>query len=320
MSAVPSTTDTIRRNDTRPAAASLGLVWGAVLLAIVLWASAFPGIRAGLRDLSPVDLVTLRLWSAAIIMAGYALATRMRMPERGDWGRLVMAGLLGMTLYQLGLSLGETRVSAGAASLLVNTGPIFGAVLAWAVLKEQVRPAGWIGIALSFLGATVIALGQGGGGLRLSPQALLVIGSAICATIYSILQKPMLTRYSPMEFTSYAIWIGALFLAPNLPHFAHAALQFPARAWEAGLYLAAVPTVIAFALFAYALTHLPYSRMVSAFYLIPVFAFILSYFWLGEVPGARSIVGGAIVLAGVIVVNTYGRVHTAPRLESGDNA
>ena len=307
-------------NVKRPAAASMGLVWGAVLLATILWASAFPGIRAGLRDLSPVNLVTLRLWGAAIIMAGYALATRMRMPEQRDWGRLVVAGLLGMTLYQLMLSLGETKVSAGTASLLVNTGPIFGAVLAWAVLKEQVRPAGWIGIAVSFLGATVIALSQGGGELRLSPQALLVIGSAVCATIYSILQKPMLTRYSAMEFTSYAIWAGALFLTPNLPHFARAALHFPARAWEAGIYLAAVPTVIAFALFAYALTHLPYSRMVSAFYLIPVFAFIISYFWLGEVPGVRSMIGGAIVLAGVIVVNTYGRVHTEPHSESSENA
>ncbi len=301
----------------------MGLVWGAVLLATILWASAFPGIRAGLRDLSPVDLVTLRLGGAALLMAAYALATRMRLPERRDWGRLLLAGLLGMTLYQLTLSLGETKVSAGAASLLVNTGPVFGAVLAWAVLKEQVRPAGWVGIAISFVGATVIALGQSGGRLHFSPQALLVIGSAICGTLYSILQKPMLTRYSPMEFTSYAIWVGALFLVPNLPHFARAATHFPARAWEAGLYLAVVPTVIAFALFAYALAHLPYSRMVSAFYLIPVFAFVLSYFWLGEVPGAQSLAGGAIALAGVIVVNTYGRVHAAPsqpQPESGDNA
>ena len=76
----------------------------------------------------------IRFLAASAILAGYAALTRMRLPERRDLPAVFLAGLLAFTLYHVARNYGEAPVSAGAASILINTAPIFTALLAVAVL------------------------------------------------------------------------------------------------------------------------------------------------------------------------------------------
>jgi drug/metabolite transporter (DMT)-like permease len=61
------------------------------------------------------------------------------------------------------------------------------------------------------------------------------------------------------------------------------------------------------ALWSYALARLPVTQVSSSLYLVPVFTFPIAWIWLGEVPGALSFIGGAITLAGVLLVQMKAR-------------
>src|SRR5690348_2340510 len=87
----------------------------ALSLTLVLWASAFAGIRAGLEGYSPGALLLLRFLIASGALVIYALVTRMRMPELRDIPAMILLGGIGITIYQFGLSYGETSVTAGTA-------------------------------------------------------------------------------------------------------------------------------------------------------------------------------------------------------------
>ena len=185
-------------------------------LTIVFWASAFAGIRAGLEEYSPGHVALVRLLVAAIALLVYALIVRMPLPEVRDLPVIALGGFLAFTVYHVTLTYGEVTVAAGPASLLVNTAPIFTALLATAFLNERLRAIGWIGMLVSFVGAALIALGEGEG-FRFAPGAFIILIAAVSVSIYLVIQKPYLQKYGSLNFTAYAIWAGTLFTLVFLP-------------------------------------------------------------------------------------------------------
>src|SRR3981081_4764009 len=91
----------------------------ALAFTLVVWASAFAGIRAGLRAYSPANLAIVRFLVASLVLAIYAGIAHFRRPELRDIPGLVLTGAIGITFYNLALNYGETRVTAGAARLLI---------------------------------------------------------------------------------------------------------------------------------------------------------------------------------------------------------
>jgi drug/metabolite transporter (DMT)-like permease len=87
----------------------------ALAFTLVIWASAFAGIRAGLRGYGPANLAVLRFLVASSVLAIYAGIAHFRRPELRDIPGLAFTGAIGITFYNLALNYGETRVTAGAA-------------------------------------------------------------------------------------------------------------------------------------------------------------------------------------------------------------
>jgi drug/metabolite transporter (DMT)-like permease len=274
----------------------------ALLLTLFFWASAFAGIRVGLESYSPEHVALLRFLVASAALALYALVRRMKMPELRDLPAVVLSGFLAFTVYHVALNYGEITVSAGSASLLVNTAPIFTALLAAAFLGERIGSLGWAGMGISFFGAALISFGEGED-FSLDPGAPFVLISAVSSAIYFVVSKPYLRKYTALEFITYAIWAGTILTLVFLPGLPTEVAAAPLQTTLAMVYLGLCPTAVAYIAYAYVLSRLPASRTVSFLYLIPAVAFLVAWVWLGEVPPALAVIGGAITLAGVLLVN-----------------
>jgi drug/metabolite transporter (DMT)-like permease len=294
--------------------------WAAIAVTLLLWASAFAGIKAGMRltpagapgpdGYGPGEVALLRFGVASIVLAGYAAFTRMRLPAREDLARIAWAGFLGITVYHVALNFGEVRVSAGAASLLISAGPVFTAIMSAVFLRERLTWIGWGGILVAFAGVALISLGESGG-FSFEPGALLVLLAAVSTAGYFIVSKRGLRTYSPLQWTAYTIWAGTipmLVFAPALVE------QIPTAAPSATLaiiYLGVFPAAIAYVLWSYALARMPASLLSTFLYLSPVLAMTIAWVWIAEVPQALTIIGGLVAIVGVIIVQTKGQPRAA---------
>lgn len=274
----------------------------AAAVTVVLWASAFVGIRAVGDAFSPGPLALGRLLVGALVLGVVAW------PRRGPWPRgrtlvyVLGFGALWFGAYNVALNAGEQHVDAGTAALLVQLGPILIAVLAGLFQGEGFPPTLVAGIAVAFCGVALIAFGSGDGGLagdRLG--VLLCVAAAVLYAAGVLLQKPALRTLDGLQATWFGCLVGAAVCLPYLPALVGEARDASAGARAGVVYLGVFPTAIAFTTWAYALRRLGAGRTSATTYLVPAIAVLLSWALLGETPTAIGFAGGALCLAGVAI-------------------
>jgi uncharacterized protein (DUF885 family)/drug/metabolite transporter (DMT)-like permease len=274
---------------------------------VLLWGASFSAIRIALDHLDPAPLAAVRF--AAAGLAFVVLLAVLRPPRiRGaDWVRAALGGATGIALYNILSNSGQTTISAGAASFMVNTQPILVAALASLTLNERFGRLAWIGSAVALAGVVAIAAGQPGG-LRFGSGASLLALAALCSAMSFVLQRPLVARYGALTSAAVTILMGALLLSPWLVRGLVQVAAAPPMAWGAVAFLALGSGVIGYLLWMRALDHFGAARASSFLYLLPPWATLLDWCLGSAGPTPSTWLGGAAVLAGVALVQ---RRHTA---------
>jgi drug/metabolite transporter (DMT)-like permease len=273
----------------------------AALVTVVLWASAFVGIRAAGEDLSPGALSLGRLAVGSALLGVFVLAQRGQLPGRRELPLLLVCGVLWFGLYNLTLNEAEQRIDAGTASMLVNIGPILIALLAGFLLGEGFPRALVAGCAVAFAGVVVIGVATSEQGVAASWGAVLCIAAAAFYAGGVVAQKPLLSRVSGLHVTWAACTIGLLVCLPFTPTLVDelGSADGSSVAWM--VYLGAFPTAIGFLTWAYALSRTTAGRMGATTYLVPPLAILIGWALLAESPETLAFLGGVLCLGGVVI-------------------
>jgi drug/metabolite transporter (DMT)-like permease len=286
---------------------------------VVGWGAAFSGIKVLLRDLSPGALTAGRLLVAALTFCLVAAVRSPRPLDRrpGDGWRLLLLGVTGSAGYHLALNWGEERVTAGVASLLVATMPLMVTALAVAVGVERWTRAGVAGALLGMGGVGVLVVGSGQGlGAQSAAGVLVTLGAPAAYAVYTVVAKGLADRYDGVQLNLLGSWVGALIALPFALGDLGAWGRLGWEAWVWLLYLGALSTAAAYVAYVWALRSWSASAVASIVYLVPVSSLLWAWVLLGEVPSAWAVAGGALVVAGVVLVQVRGAVEVAKPLDA----
>ncbi|MDQ6769613.1 MAG: DMT family transporter [Gemmatimonadota bacterium] len=286
-----------------------------IVAAVLMFGSAFPATKVALRSYSPGPLSLLRFAVASVAFGVVVALLRVPLPPRRELPRLIAVGLMLNTGYHILFSYGQRAISAGSASVLVNTGAIWTALVAALVLNERPDRVLWLGLFLSFAGATLIALGTGGhfrGGLG----ALLVLGAAALQGSAFVMQKPLANKYNPIGVAAVTVWVGCVGLAVPFSRDVLAEVAAAPNSATLAIVYLGIASTIALASWAYVLSQMPAAQAGLFILLVPLVATIVAAIWLHEIPSWLTGLGGLLTLGGIFLAQ-WMRTKTRPaeRLE-----
>lgn len=313
------TTTTTAEPAPDAASPTSGLTWLAMATTVVLWASAFVGIRAAGHDLSPGSLALGRVLTGSVALTAIVTIVRWRrrraavpirvlppLPRGRDLAFVALWGIAWMGGYNVTLNAAERHLDAGTAALIVNTAPVLVAVAAGFVLGEGFPRRLLIGVAVAFAGVALIAVSTSTGRLD-GVGVVLGLAAAVLYTGSAIGQKLILPRVDALTMTWLGCLAGTIACLPFAPVLVRDLADAPMSSVLAVVYLGVFPTAVAFSTWGYALARTTAGRLTAATYAAPPLVVLLSWLLLDELPTSAAVLGGAITLVGVAVATVRRR-------------
>lgn len=281
----------------------------AALVTVVLWASAFIGIRGAGPHFDPGALALLRMVIGAAALTIFALRRGIRLPTRRRWPLVIVWGVSWFCIYNLALNSAELTLDAGTAAMVVNLAPLMVVVFSGLFLREGFPKPLLIGAPIAFLGVVLIGMNsRTETGLDITGLLLALLAAVMYAGC-TLVQKHLLT--SGVDATTLT-WLGAIAgtvaLLPWVGHLVSDLQTAPLDATLWVVYLGIFPTAIAFTTWAYVLQRSTAGQTSATTYVVPAIAILMSWMILGEVPTLMMFIGGALCLIGVLVARMRRRL------------
>jgi drug/metabolite transporter (DMT)-like permease len=280
------------------------------VFAVVIWGASFIATKVVLRDISPVTIVWLRFLMGVIIL-GIAVGVRKQflLLHKNEWLYFALLGFLGITFHQWLQSNALQTSEASTTAWIVSTTPVFMALLGWVVLKEKL---GWIkiaGILLAFVGVLLVVYDGDLSAISLrsfgKPGDILILISAINWTVFSVLSRRGLKQHPATLMMFYVMFIGWLFT--SILFFATQNIaeigQLSTDGWLGITFLGVFCSGLAYIAWYDALQALTTAQTGVFLYIEPLVAVVVAFVVLGEAITAASLLGGAIIILGVWLVN-----------------
>ena len=282
----------------------------AALFSVVVWGGSFIATKVAIAEITPATLIWVRFAMGVLVLAATALARReLRPAGRRELLYFALLGFLGVTFHQWLQATGLKTAHASTTGWIVASIPVFMALLGRAFLGEVLGIRRWAGIALAALGVMLV-IGKGSlaalfAGRTAVVGDYLVLASAPNWAIFSVVSRDGLKRHPAACMMFYVMALGWAFTTPLLvagPGLGELSL-LSARGWIAVLFLGVICSGFAYVFWYDALKRLPAARVGALIYLEPLVAVVVARLVLGEPILPATLGGGALILAGVWLVN-----------------
>jgi drug/metabolite transporter (DMT)-like permease len=284
------------------------LDWFFFLLLGFAWGSSYLFIKIGVdAGLPPFTLITLRLLFGVALLATVVAVARERLPrERNTYGHLLVMSILNVALPFYLITWAEQSVDSSLAAILGAAVPLFVIVIGPLLLAdERITLPRLIGLAVGFAGVWILVgfdparMADG----DLLPELALIAASAsyaagaVYARRYVHGLRPMIPAVFQVGFA--AVIAAVLALALERPF----GLSVEPVGFLAVVWLGLLGSGVAYLLFFRLLARWGATRTSLVAYLLPVVGLVLGALVLDEPVDARLILGTALVIAGIAIVN-----------------
>jgi drug/metabolite transporter (DMT)-like permease len=293
-----------------------GIVRLIPLVFVLIWSSAFISSKVGLRHLSPLLFVAIRLIGCAVVLTVlmFALRRSWRTLGQGRWLHCAVAGVLLNGVGLMAPHVALTTTPAAQIALVQSLTPLLAAAFGVVVLGERLRAAQWLGLLLGLAGVGLVV---GGAALesaaRLQGLILAFIGviGLVAGTLYfgRFCRGVPLLEGAAVQFIAAAAFsvLGAALL--ETPHAEWTAGAIGAIGWSI-----AMVSLGGMALYSVMLVRGSVARTSANFYLVPAIVALLAWLFLGERLSAHVLVGLALASAGCWLVNAAGKPVVATEI------
>lgn len=277
-----------------------------VLLSLAfIWGSSFMLIKIGLKSFDSVQVATLRISFASLVLLPYSIRY-LKSIRRKDLKSLLIAGFLGSLLTAILFSTAQTRIDSALAGMLNSLTPVFTLIVGLLFYKTKFKVSQLIGILLGMLGALgLMTSGKSISFESVNAYAFLIVLATFLYGLNINEVKAYLTHLSGIQITALSFFfIGPVALGYFLLSDMQAATQN--ENWLMHLGAIALLGVLGTAIAMLAMnTLIRYTSAVfasSVTYIIPVFAIIWGFLD-GELITAFHLVFMVVILLGVYLIN-----------------
>lgn len=285
-----------------------------------LWGPSFLFIKVAVAEIEPLSVAFGRLAIGAVFLLVVIRMQGKHLPRnRRILGSLAFTALAHNALPFVLFAWGEQFIDSALASILNGTTPLFTIVLAhFFVAGDRMTPAKVIGVVVGFAGLVVLVLPALTAGVEATVWGILAV--ALAAASYGVAivyTRNHLRGLPPLVAPATQLSLAAIYLLPPVLLFDQPWLQAtpsPAALWSM-LALGLLGTGVAFVVYYRLLETAEPTYMSMVTYLIPVVGVILGVVVLGEQITAVTLLGFALILGGVAIVNGVfrGRSAKAPQ-------
>lgn len=280
------------------------------LFAVVVWGASFIATKIAVGQISPIAVVWIRFaMGIPILFVAVAMRKQFAFPKGREWLYFTLLGFLGISFHQWLQSNGLKTAQATTTAWIVTTSPAFIAVLGWLILKEQLKLIQSAGIMLAMLGVLVV-VSKGNfatisiGNFGMVGDFLILISSVNWA-VFSILSRHGLKTHPSTRLTFWVMTIG--WLITSIAFFAGKSYTeialLDSRGWWALIFLGIFTTGLAYIAWFDALAQLPSAQTGAFLFVEPLASMAVASIILKEQVTLAAIIGGAVILFGIWLVN-----------------
>lgn len=192
-------------------------------------------------------------------------------------------------------------LSAGVATIIFFSHPVFVAVLSILVYKEKIVLRLFPGLVLAVLGIVLVSWAGGLSSSLPSLGLVYALSSCLCYTLYSLVGQKAMDRHDPLSVTATISMLAILVLTPFFYRDLAALSHITTAQFGIALAMAVLNTLLAVLFFLKGLKRIGASRATLLSTAEPVFCLLMAYIVLGESLSLRQMTGSAMVLASMLL-------------------